>query len=101
MEKDRIIAKTLNQSVTGNKFDDKPLNDYIYSSLSQPPIRIIDRNGSDDELDFTVECPNCHKYVNYGSSIYMLNGYLYCSEECREKLLNENEYLRNKYGEVN
>lgn len=94
---DRVIAKGINKTIMGDKFENKDLNEYIYASLTQPPIRIIDKNGSNDVLDFTVECPNCHKHVNYGNSMYMLNGYLYCDEECRKKLLTENEYLRNKY----
>jgi endogenous inhibitor of DNA gyrase (YacG/DUF329 family) len=99
MIKDRVIGKCLNAMTMGKDFVNKNLDEYLYASLSQPPIKIIDKNGSNDELDYTVECPNCHKHVNYGTGIYMLNGYLYCSKECRERLLNENEDLRNKYGE--
>lgn len=88
-----LLAKGLNSMVTGNKFEDKDLNDYIYASLSQPPIKIIDKNGSNDELDYTVECPNCGNYVNYGEQIFMLSGHIYCSNEgCREKLVKELRY---------
>lgn len=92
-----IRAMFLNATITGIKFEYKDPNEYIYASLTQPPIKIINKNGSEDELYFTVECPNCGKYVNYGEEIYMLNGYLYCDEKCREKLLKENDYLRGKY----
>ena len=94
-----IIAKALNQAVTGNNFEDKDLDNYIYASLSQPPIKIVDKCNSDDELDYIVECPNCGSHVKYGTSIYMLNGYIYCDiGNCREQLVNNNEYLKGKYG---
>ena len=87
MKKLDVVAKALNMAVTGNKFVDKDLNNYIYASLSQPPIKIIDKNNSDDELDYTVECPNCGKHVNYGNEMFMLSGHLYCNAKgCREKL---------------
>lgn len=85
--KQKLMAKMLNMAVMGDKFEDKSLDDYIYASLSQPPIKIIDKNGSDDELDYTVECPNCGSYVNYGEHTYMLSGHIYCDTDgCREKL---------------
>ena len=81
------IAKSLNKAVTGKNFVDKDLDNYIYASLSQPPIKIIDKNDSNDELDYTVECPNCGCYVNYGYQIFMRSGYLYCNNVgCLEKL---------------
>lgn len=87
MKKQDVVAKMLNMAVTGKHFVDKDLDNYIYASLSQPPIKIIDKNNSDNELDYTVECPNCGKYVNYGEDIFMLSGHIYCSNEgCREKL---------------
>lgn len=61
VSKDAIVAKELNAFITGFSFVDKSLEDHIYASLSQPPIRIINKNGSDNEMDFTVECPNCKK----------------------------------------
>ena len=93
------LAKALNQAVCGNKFEDKNLDDYIYASLSQPPIKIIDKNGSRDVLDYTVECPNCGNYVNYGSEIMMLSGHIYCSKTigCREKLFKELNYESKEY----
>ena len=92
MNKD-LFAKVLNYKVTGNKFENKDTNEYIYASLSQPPIKIIDKNGSNDELDYTVECPNCGNYVNYGNEIFMLSGHIYCSNNgCREKLVKELRY---------
>ena len=78
------FGKALNRAVTGNKFIDKSEDEYIYASLSQPPIKIIDKNGSDDELDYTVECPNSHRHINYGNEIFMVSGHIYCSSEsCR------------------
>lgn len=92
-----LIAKMINANVTGKKFVNKDINDYLYCSLSQPPIKIIDKCGSDDELDFIVECPNCKSHVNYGTSIFMLSGHIYCSTKgCREKLINDNQYLKGK-----
>ena len=77
----------LNKAVMGNKFIDKDTNEYIYASLSQPPIKIIDKNGSNDELDYTVECPTCGTHVNYGKHTYMLSGHIYCDTKgCGEKL---------------
>lgn len=94
-----IIAKQLNASITGKSFDNKDLDNYIYSSLSQPPIKIINKCGSDDELDYIVECPNCKSHVKYGTSIFMLSGHLYCDvDNCRNKLLEKNSYLKRKYG---
>lgn len=91
-------AKLLNAMVTGKNFEDKDIDNYIYASLSAPPIKIIDKCNSEDELDFMVECPNCGKHVNYGNDIFMLSGKLYCSSEgCRENLINKDHYLRSKY----
>ena len=81
------IYKELNRAVTQNKFIDKDESEYLYASLSQPPIKIIDKNNSSDELDYTVECPNCHKHVNYGEDIFMISGHIYCSNKgCREEV---------------
>ena len=81
------MAKALNFAVTGDKFVNKDTEGYIYASLSQPPIRIIDKNDSDNELDYTVECPNCGCYVNYGYQIFMRSGHIYCNNKgCLEKL---------------
>lgn len=81
------MAKVLNFAVTGDKFVNKDTDNYIYASLSQPPIRIVDKNDSDDELDYTVECPNCGCYVNYGNQIFMRSGHIYCNNKgCLEKL---------------
>ena len=66
----------------------KNVDEYIYASLSQPPIKIIDKNGSNDDLDFTVECPNCGNHVNYGNEIFMISGHIYCSNEnCRKNAM--------------
>lgn len=86
------VYKELNRAVTGNKFVDQNEDEYIYASLSQPPIKIIDKNGSNDECDYTVECPNCHRYVNYGEEIFMISGHLYCSDEkCRNEVFKKVE----------
>lgn len=85
-------AMLLNFLVTQDNFVLKDTDKYLYASLSQPPIKIIDTNGSDNELDYTVECPNCGSYVNYGEQTYMKSGYIYCDNEgCREKLINKLE----------
>lgn len=90
MKKQDLMAKMLNCAVTGKKFVDKDLDNYIYASLSQPPIKILNKNGSDDELEFTVECPSCHRAVNYGEEIFMVSGHIYCSDEnCRKKVYYE------------
>jgi len=88
-------AKMLNKAVMGNKFVDEDTNEYLYASLSQPPIKIIDKNGSNDELDYTVECPHCHSHVNYGKETYMIGGHIYCGRgNCREEVTNA--YLKSK-----
>lgn len=90
MLKEQLIAKRLNRFVSGFKFVDKDIDIYLYASLSQPPIKIIDKNNSDDELDYIVECPNCGSHVVYGNEIYMISGHIYCSNKgCREKLVKE------------
>ena len=82
----RFMAATLNQMVTDRKFHD-PDGMELYASLSQPPIKVIDKHGTDDEMEWTVECPNCGAYKNYGTQIFMSNGHIYCDAKgCREKL---------------
>ena len=82
------IGKNINKLVTKDKFIDKPLEQYLYASLSQPPIRILDKRDSLDELDYIVECPNCHRAVCYGTDIFMISGHLYCSNDsCREEVI--------------
>lgn len=83
-----LLGKLINASLLGDKFDNKPINEYIYASLTQPPIKIIDKQGSEDEFDFIVECPNCKNHVIYGENIFMIRGHLYCSNpKCREEVL--------------
>ncbi len=95
MEKN-INSKMLNALVMENKFEDKSLNDYIYASLSQPPIKILDKRNSNDELDYIVECPNCHNSVCYGTDIFMYSGHIYCSNKgCREEVVSEYEKQHN------
>lgn len=86
--KSEVISKMLNAAVTGSKFVNRSLDEYIYASLSQPPIKIIDKRGSNDELDYIVECPNCKSHVCYGTDTFMISGYIYCSNKgCKETLL--------------
>ena len=95
MDKNAVIAKMLNAAITGGKFENRDLDQYIYASLSQPPIKIIDKCNSDDELDYIVECPNCGSHVKYGTSIFMLSGHLYCDVgDCREKLIESDERFK-------
>lgn len=88
----RVVAKALNTNIR-DAHDEylenyKDPDDWLYASLSQPPIRVVDKHGSDDDLDWDVECPNCGAIVNYGEHLFMVGGYLYCSTDgCREKLL--------------
>lgn len=87
------VYKELNRAVTGSKFINKNEDEYLYASLSQPPIKIVDKNGSNDELDYTVECPNCHRHVNYGNEIFMISGLIYCSNEnCRDEVFKKVGY---------
>jgi len=88
MKNTKVASKLLNFLVCGDKFEDKDLDNYLYASLSQPPIKIIDKCNSDDELDYIVECPNCGEHVKYGEHTYMLSGYIYCDTgNCRENLI--------------
>lgn len=90
--KEKLFAKILNANLTRDKFVDEDINNYIYASLTQPPIKILDKRGSDDELDYIVECPNCHSAVCYGTDTFMYSGYIYCSNEgCREEVVNKYE----------
>lgn len=87
MLSDREKAKMLNALVMQDRFEDEDLDNYLYASLSQPPIKIINRCESDDELDYIVECPTCKKHIKYGTEIFMLSGHHYCiNPGCREKL---------------
>lgn len=85
---DRQLLKDWNATVTGRNFVDKDVDNYIYASLSQPPLKIVSKNDSDDRMDYTVECPTCGKEVRYGTEIFMLSGHHYCiNPNCREQLL--------------
>ena len=86
----RLQGAALNQMITGQKFKDP--DEWLYTSLSQPPIKVIDKNGSDDEMKWTVECPNCGAHKNYGEQIFMNSGHIYCDADgCREKLIKKLE----------
>ena len=93
---EKETAKILNAIITDKDFVDKPLNDYIYASLSQSPIKILDKRNSNDELDYIVECPNCHSAVCYGTDIFMYSGHIYCSNEgCREEVVKNMKNVKN------
>lgn len=88
-EKVNIVSKMLNSLVMEDNFEDKDLDNYIYASLSQPPIKIIDKRNSTNELDYIVECPNCKNHVCYGTDIFMVSGHIYCSNKlCRDDIIN-------------
>ncbi len=83
----RALAEALNRAITNRKFIDRENGDYLYVSLTQPPIKVVDRHNSDDELDWTVECPNCGRKVDYGHEIFMVSGHIYCSDEkCKKEV---------------
>ena len=85
---DRFKYMILNKAVMGKKFTKKDPDDYIYASLTQPPVKVINRNGTDDEMDWTVECPNCHRHVNFGHQLFMCAGRFYCDDEkCRKDVV--------------
>lgn len=87
----RLISAALNQMVTGQKFHD-PDGMELYASMSQPPIKVVDNKNSDDEMDWTVECPNCGAHKNYGEQIFMSSGRIYCDADgCYEKLKKKQE----------
>lgn len=81
------FAKVLNSIVMGDRFEDKDTDDYIYASLSQPPLKVMDKHNSTNEFDWDVKCPTCGAIINYGKEIFMLSGHHYCIHDgCREKL---------------
>ena len=86
---ERRLMQALNNKVRGvNEAEEIDPNDYIYASLSQPPIKVIDKHNTNDEMEWDVECPNCGAVVNYGKEIFMNSGQLYCATDgCRENLL--------------
>ena len=76
----------LNRAVTGAKCQG-PDGMELYASISQPPIKVIDKHGTDDEMEWTVECPNCGAHKKYGTQVFMNSGRIYCDAKgCREKL---------------
>lgn len=85
---DELTFKKLNKEIMGSRFVDLPLEEYLYASLSQPPIKIIERVDDNDIMSFIVECPNCKNHINYGNDIFMYKGYIYCSSKgCYKKLM--------------
>ena len=90
-----LLARDINKSLLGDRFVNKSLDDYIYASLTQPPIKIIDKRGSNDELDYIVECPNCGSHICYGTDTFMYAGHIYCSNEgCREEVVDKYENIK-------
>lgn len=82
----RLLAGMLNQAVTGATCQG-PDGMELYASISQPPIKVIDKHGTDDEMEWTVECPNCGAHKKYGTQVFMISGHIYCDAKgCREKL---------------
>lgn len=94
-KQDRLKNMALNAFVRHDKFKYADPDDYIFASLSQPPIRVLDKHGTDDEFKWTVECPNCKRAVIYGDEIFMVSGHLYCSDEkCKEQVYEKVGVLR-------
>lgn len=86
-KREQEIAKSLNKMIMGDRFEDKDIDNYIYASLSQPPLEVVDKHNSNNIFDWDVVCPTCYAVVNYGHEIFMLSGHHYCIHEgCREKL---------------
>lgn len=84
-------ARMLNAIVRQTIDTDKDIDNYLYASLSQPPIKIIDKRNSDDALDYIVECPNCKSHICYGTDTFMISGHIYCSKDgCREEVMKKN-----------
>lgn len=82
------LHKVLNKLVTEEKFVDKSEECYLYASISTPPLKIVSKNGSENSMDYTVQCPTCGSLRNYGTEIYMLNGDHYCETiGCRERCI--------------
>ena len=100
MTANKMFAKIMNALVTQNDFENRDLDNYIYASLSQPPIKILDKRNSNDELNYIVECPNCHSAVYYGTDIFMYAGHIYCSNKgCREEVVSR--YESGHHGKFN
>ena len=90
--KDRLVNQILYMKVSGEAEVKNP-NDYIFSSLTNPPLKVVNRHGTDDEMEWDVECPNCNKIVNYGEGTAMVSGHVYCfTEGCRESLMKKLEH---------
>lgn len=51
---------------------------FIYASLTQPPLRVIEDN--EDDMKAIVECPYCHRHVPYGETVMIsgMVGYDHC-----------------------
>ena len=82
----RAIAAAFNQMITGRKLH-APDKMELYASISQPPTKVIDKYGTDDEMEWTVECPNCGAHKKYGTQVFMISGRIYCgAKDCMEKL---------------
>ena len=98
MKNQAVVAKMINHNITGNRFIDKPVDEYIYASLSQPPIKIIDKCGSDDELDYIVECPNCG-YIVKKSHINTFNASDIDHQHIEVKTIKKPQIKKNEYSQ--
>ena len=84
-------ARMLNAMVRQTIDTGKDTNNYLYASLSQPPIKIKDKRNSDNALDYIVECHNYKRNICYGTDTFMISGHIYCSKEgCREEVIKKN-----------
>ena len=57
-------AKLLNLIVAQENFVNKNTEEYLYASLSQPPIKIVDKNNSDESIVLNAihQCLTTEKY---------------------------------------
>lgn len=85
---DRLMNRAIVKRIAGDKFQSRNPNEYLYPSLTQPPVKVLQHNGTDNELEWTVECPNCHQPAVYGTHLFMISGECYCAAPgCRQKLV--------------
>lgn len=94
----REVYQVLNMLICGvNEDSTKDPHEYIYNSLSHPPLKVVDKRGTDDEHKWIVECPNCGEEIIYGTQTAMVHGYTYClSDGCKDNLLRRLEQIRSE-----
>ena len=71
-QRSNIQAKMLNAMLTGKNFVNRDTEEYIYASLTQPPIKIIDKCGSDDEMEYILQY-NIHKILKIHFSLILIH----------------------------